>query len=221
MKEYALSRSKDVKVPRTIWAGTDLEAIKNIPSSDFESGWVLKPNHGCGHVVIGRGNPQIQNRDINKWWATYGAIGTSGWGGWAYSQARKAVFFEELIGNAERDLIDYKFYIFNGKFALLQLITGRGGVKRRYLLDSDWKLLYSAEDPDGSFLPGKPQKLLDLIRVAEDIGAEFDFMRVDLYFVDDVIWFSELTPYPSTTRDSRPAEVDRMLGKMWELPKIF
>src|SRR5690606_22442821 len=115
-------------------------------------GWVLKPNHGSGHVKVGWGQPTLRNKDISSWWRTYGSVGTSGWGGWAYSQAKKLIFLEELIGTGKEDLIDYKFYVFRGVCPLVQVITGRAGIKRRYLLDLEWRLLYSAEDPLGQYL---------------------------------------------------------------------
>lgn len=220
MKDYAVSKSSTVRVPKTIWAGTDLEEIKEIPLSILEKGWVFKPNHGSGHVKVGKGMPSIRKEDISGWWRTYGSLGTSGWGGWAYSQARKLVFLEELIGSGCEDLIDYKFYIFKGECAIVQVITGRAGIKRRYLFDVDWCLLYSAEDPNGIHAPVRPERFPEMLTTACDIGRDFDFMRVDLYYEQGEIWFSELTPYPSTTRNSRPAEINDMLGNKWELPDI-
>ncbi|MDG3063491.1 ATP-grasp fold amidoligase family protein [Thauera mechernichensis] len=221
MKEFAASKVPSIRVPKNIWVGFEPDQIGgllDLPSECLDKGWALKPNHSSGFCLVGKGVPDLTSAPLSDWWRTYGAIGTAGWGGWAYSRAQKAILLEELVGSGTSDLTDYKFYVFEGNCPLLQVITGRRGIKRRYILDRNWVLQYSAEDPDGSHLPARPKRFVEMLGVAEKLGEDFDFMRIDLYYEDDEIWFSELTPYPSMMRSSRDASVNKMLGAHWRLP---
>ena len=223
MKEFAEAKVPSVLIPKNIWVGFDLAQINGlleIKSDCLNKGWVLKPNHSSGFCLIGKGVPDVSNVPLADWWKTYGTIGTAGWGGWAYLRAQKAILLEELIGSGTSDLTDYKFYVFEGHCPLLQVITGRSGIKRRYMLDRNWVLQYSAEDPAGSYLPERPARFEEMVSVAEKLGEDFDFMRVDLYYDADQIWFSELTPYPSMMRSSRDAAVNKALGAYWRLPNL-
>ncbi|ENO86691.1 hypothetical protein C666_12580 [Thauera linaloolentis 47Lol = DSM 12138] len=223
MKEYAKSKVSSINVPKNLWVGFELDDIKklsSLPADFFEKGWALKPNHSSGFCIIGKGVPDLNSINLKGWWKTYGSVGTAGWGGWAYGKAKKALVLEELIGDGSVDLIDYKFYVFGGKCSLLQIITGRGGVKRRYVLNRQWQLQYSSEDPQGIHLPPPPSKFGEMLETAEKLGEDFDFMRIDLYYHNDEIWFSELTPYPSMMRSSRNGVLNRSLGDSWKLPTI-
>lgn len=220
MKDYAKSKVPNINIPKTYFLGAEVgDIFSEVPESILEKGWVLKPNHGSGDYIIGKGRYNLSSDDVKGWMEPYGSKKTAGWGGWAYSQARRLYILEELIGKGDVNLFDYKFYIFGGKFASLQLITGRGGVKRRYFLDADWNILHSVEDPLGDYLPECPEAFNRMIGVAEKLGDAYDFIRVDLYYNDGEIWFSELTPYPSTMKSSRSEQLNKMFGDLWILPK--
>lgn len=220
MKDYVSKKIPTLNIPNTYWLGKDLnKIIKHTSQFDLDKGWVLKPNHGSGDYIIGKGIPIISKHKIKNWMTTYGSLRTSGFGGWAYSKARKLYILEELIGNGKSALFDYKFYIFSGKFAALQLITGRDSHKKRYFLNHKWEILHSVEDPLGIYLPPAPPNFKEMIEIAEILGSDFDFIRIDLYYDNGKIWFSELTPYPSTMRSSRSNELNKLFGELWILPK--
>lgn len=42
----------------------------------------------------------------------------------------------------------------------------------------------------------KPKNYEVALKIAEKLGAEFDFIRVDLYLTDDGVYFGELTNTP-------------------------
>ena len=66
-----------------------------------------------------------------------------------------------------------------------------------------------------------PPKLDRMLTIAEQLGNPFDFIRVDLYYVNGVIAFGELTPYPASGLDRIvPRSFDIELGEKWELPKL-
>jgi hypothetical protein len=63
--------------------------------------------------------------------------------------------------------------------------------------------------------------LARMLAVAERLGQPFDFIRVDLYDVDDLVEFGEFTPYPCGGLDRFvPPFLNLELGKAWTLPRL-
>jgi TupA-like ATPgrasp len=61
-----------------------------------------------------------------------------------------------------------------------------------------------------------------MIAIAEELGSEFDFLRVYLYNIDGRIFFGEFSPYPGSGLDRfTPASFDTELGARWRLPRLM
>ena len=62
-----------------------------------------------------------------------------------------------------------------------------------------------------------------MIELAELLGKPFDFIRVDLYSVNNCIYFGELTNYPLSGRTPfNPVSYDYELGAKWKVtPKYW
>jgi hypothetical protein len=57
-----------------------------------------------------------------------------------------------------------------------------------------------------------------MIRIAEALAGELDFMRVDLYNIGGRIYVGELTCYPGGGRiEWIPREYDFILGEKWKM----
>jgi hypothetical protein len=57
-----------------------------------------------------------------------------------------------------------------------------------------------------------------MIEIAERIGAQFDFVRVDLYSAPQGILFGEVTFYPNAGLEPfTPQEWDTTFGEPWRL----
>lgn len=216
MKEYATSVGTSALIPRTLWHGRNLDDLDKL---NITSPWILKPNHSSGQVILGGRNP-IDVSDLKT--------RTRGWlkdfnyrvlGEWAYLHAEKEFILEEMIGDGTSPLPDYKFYVFDGKVRLIHVDINRFGSPTRRMYTPDWEPLeYHNSVPLGAVEP-RPDDLDSMIKIASEIGSNYDFMRVDLYRHNGNIWFGEMTPYPAGgAKPYRPQEVDRMLGSFWSLP---
>ena len=213
MKAYAASRCPSVRVPAVLWSGTDLAAFA---AADLPEKWVLKPNHGTMRVHIGSGRPDVAALEqITTGWLDEPLFRTRG--EWVYSQARRVLLAEEFLGSGEPP-VDFKFLVFGGRVALVQVDTGRFGDHRRRLYRPDWTPVDVAEDVAPGPVTAAPELLPRMLEAAEVLGAEFDFVRVDLYAVDGEVWFSELTPYPGGGLDRFDPALDVSLGALWQLP---
>jgi hypothetical protein len=60
-----------------------------------------------------------------------------------------------------------------------------------------------------------------MLRYSEMIGAEFSYVRVDLYEIGGVVKFSELTFYPGAGIQETfdPPEYDEIFGAQWVIEK--
>jgi hypothetical protein len=213
MKEHAARVLPALRVPRVLWAGTDVAELSGL---DLPERWVLKPNHGTMRVHVGAGRPDVAELTRT----------TTGWldeplfrdrGEWVYSQARRLLLVEEFLGSGEPPA-DHKFPVFGGRVELVQVDTGRFGTHRRRLYTRDWTPVDVREAVAPGPVTPPPASLDEMLEVAEALGADFDFIRVDLYDVDGQVWFGELTPCPGGGLDRFDPELDRVLGAAWQLP---
>src|SRR5206468_179681 len=94
---------------------------------------------------------------------------------------------------------------------------------RRNLYLPDWQPVdveYKCRRSDVE-LP-KPRSLPVLLEVAEALGQETDFIRVDLYDLAGRIVFGELTNYPGGGQERfTPAAYDEELGAWWSPPARY
>lgn len=212
MKEYAAG-FPGLEVPRTLWAGTD---VGELAEMSFPERWVLKPNHRSGLVHLGQGQPTRKEL----------AVLTSGWlkdfqtarlGEWAYGQAQPCILAEEWIGDGDAVPTDYKFYVFDGVPAAIQVHTGRFGEYAKRFYRPDWT---PVDGTDGPLAP-RPAALDEMLELAGALGAPFDFMRIDLFWTRGKVYFGETTPYPAGGLvQVRPDSLDVELGALWTLPDL-
>ena len=66
----------------------------------------------------------------------------------------------------------------------------------------------------------KPEKLEEMIKIAEKISKDIPEVRVDLYLVNGKIYFGELTFFSQGGFDNDITEkADKIIGEKFELPR--
>jgi hypothetical protein len=219
MKEMARAAcpGPELRIPATYWSGTDL---RDAPDLGDLPPWVLKPNHGSGHVLFGPG-PNADAADlrgrVSSWlWETPAEMGE-----WGYGMARPQLLIEERIPAADdRPPVDYKFFVFEGQVRMIQVNRDRFGSDPTVtFLDADGRRLPVRWTKQRGADEKRPPELDKMSDVAATLGAGWDFVRVDLYAVDGEVWFGEYTPYPGAgLYRFEPQTFDRELGEYWRLP---
>jgi hypothetical protein len=208
-----------LRIPRTLWSGTDLQELESV---DLPENWVLKPNHRSGHVHFGHGRPDIAalHEVSKKWYHRFEALDLHEW---AYLKARPMLVVEELLGSPGKAPTDYKFYVFAGEVAEIQVDTDRYTAQHhRNFYRPDWYPMDAVfGDHEATATQPRPVTLEAMVEIAGELGRPFDFMRVDLYSVDDQIYFGELTPYSGSGLEAiEPSHYDADLGAKWVLPEL-
>ena len=138
--------------------------------------------------------------------------------------AEKYIEFENSSNNKDSsDLIDYKFFCFNGTPRFCQVIRNRNIKETIDFYDMEWNHMpFVGLNPvakNGLNPVAKPKNLKEMISICEKLSEEFPFIRVDLYNVDGKIYFGELTFYPASGFGVfDPDEWNYKLGDMIKLP---
>lgn len=207
-------------VIETLWAGTDPAAI---PFGTLTPPYVIKTNHGCGsHVFVRAGAPIDEAAIIGAMAAQLKSSHGRLLREWGYLDIRPQVLVERMIEVPAAAPDDYKFFVYHGRVHFIQLDHDRQGAHRQNFYSRDWNPLpvrYVA--PPGETVPAPPE-LEEMIRVAETIGRQFDFVRVDLYAAQDGVKFGEVTFYPNAgIRGFDPPEWDLKFGEPWRVGTGF
>ena len=139
---------------------------------------------------------------------------------WPYKDMEKKIFAEAYLGE---DLVDYKFYCFDGNADCVLLCIDRQiGASKFYFFDKDWKLCRynkrGKEAPADFTLP-KPEGVDEMFRLASEMSKGFPFVRMDFYDVNGKIYFGEYTFFPASGYDAnRLPEADLFFGSKIDLP---
>ena len=111
---------------------------------------------------------------------------------------------------------DYKFYVFHGSVRMIHVDTGRFTGHKRSLFDPVWRRLkVESKFPSAGDLK-PPARLQEMMAAAEELGRDFEFVRVDLYCVDGKMFCGEITHTPDGgLARFKPADFDLVLGRLW------
>ncbi len=134
------------------------------------------------------------------------------------------VLFEELLGDGEEALVDYKFYCSNGepKFALV--VSGRESeVQRRAFVDVETMevLPFRRRGVHKASHIDKPKNWDKMLELARKLSEDVPFVRVDFYDVDDRLYVGELTFSPGLFLKIEPVSWDYKLGEYIDIDQLI
>lgn len=123
------------------------------------------------------------------------------------------------------ELMDYKFFCFDGKVRFFKVDFGRFVEHHANYYSPEGCLLDFGElglAPDPSYKIEIPDNLSEMIILAEKLSNGMPFLRVDFYNIQGRIYFGELTFYPASglgrwTND----KYDEKIGKYLILPETY
>jgi hypothetical protein len=114
--------------------------------------------------------------------------------------------------------LDFKFFVFGGRVEYIEVDFNRFSNHERSMYRKDWKRAgFEYEYPKGPDIE-KPDRLDEMISIAETLGKKFSFVRVDLYSPnDEKVVFGEMTFAPEGGGGRfYPKKYDYILGNMWQ-----
>ena len=207
------------------------DRLEDIDWDKLPQKFVLKTTHGGGGsgVVICKDKTTFDKNDaIAKLKKSLNECIYKTLREWPYKNVDKKIIAEEYLSDFSEynqgGLTDYKFYCFNGKAYKVMLCIDRDKNDTKfYSFDKEWNLLRHNKRglaaPENFTLP-KPHRMDEMFKIAEDLSKELPFARVDLYFANNQIYFSEITFYPDSGLDSNILpDINKLYGSMIELSR--
>ena len=203
------------------------DTVEDIDFSKLPSKFVLKCTHGSGYNIVchDKNNFDIEKSKtkLNKWLKEkYGLASTE----LHYLNIKPRIICEKNLSDENGNLpADYKFYCSRGKVTGVLVCTDRDlktHTKKTNFYDLKWnELPYIKDEYRGTKKLKKPKNFNEMIKYAEKLSEDFDFVRVDFYSDDKKIIFGELTFTPDCSCATYYNKYgDTELGKMLDLEKI-
>lgn len=171
--------------------------------------FVLKTTHGGGNggVVICKDKSSLNKKQVveklNKSLASdiYRNLRE-----WPYKNVTKRIIAEQFVSSNDNDesadLIDYKFFCFNGEPKYCQVIRDRKTNETIDFYDMNWHHMdFVGLNPsvnNGLTPVPRPTKIEEMISICRKLSKGIPFLRVDLYHIDNKVLFGELTFFPAS-----------------------
>lgn len=244
VRGYVADRVGARYLPRVYAIDDDPAAVA---SCDLPEEFVMKPTHGSGAAIVvshrAAAGTRLPTEDASWVYrhvlpehADRGALARLGarWleqlygqgpnKEWAYGRVPRRIILEELLVGRDGSIPDdYKLFVFHGVCRYIQVDDGRFGRRTQDFHLPDWRHIPLSGGPPWADPPHpRPSRLDEMIRIAEALGADTDFVRVDLYDLPDRIVFGELTSYPAGGYSPfSPERFDAEFGAHWEVPSRY
>lgn len=204
------------------------ENANDIDFSKLPDRFVLKCTHGSAMNIIINDKTKINVSKIIKRlndWLKIDYAYVNGMYENHYTYIKPRIIAEKFIEEENGNLHDYKFHCFMGEPKYIEFIGDRipnTHVVHVSTYSIDWKLIDIRMNEDIPYKNeyNKPEKLSEMVTLARTLSKGFPYVRVDFYYINNEIYFGELTFTPeSGIIKFTPPDVDLEWGKMIDLAK--
>lgn len=180
------------------------DSADEIDFTALPESFVIKTNNGCASNFLVRDKKNTNLEKIKKelaYWLKfpYGEFT----GQRHYTRIEPKIIAEEFMyqeKNPKATLIDYKFYCFDGEPYYCNVISERvfnTHKIKKHMYDMNWnpipEMFISTEELKEI---EKPATFEEMKRIAKILAQGFNFVRVDLYEINGIIKFGEMTFMP-------------------------
>lgn len=201
------------------------DSVDKIDFDSLPSKFVLKCTHGSACNIICEDKDKLDRsktkKKLNKWMKlNYYWFSRE----WVYKNLKPRIICEKFLkDDVLRELIDYKFFCFNGVPEYVMLVTERfsdTGLKLDFY-DTQWNHLeFRRDHPMSGRKLIQPANYDIMLEYAKVLSSEFPFVRVDFFEVNGKVYFGELTFFPGGGFEQfQPVEYDYKFGEKLILPK--
>lgn len=207
-----------------------LNVWNSVEEIDFDSlpnQFVLKCNHDQGSVVICKDKStfdvEAAKRKLarklkrNHYWSIRE---------WPYKNVKPCIICEQYMQDdgGKEELSDYKVLCFNGEPKLIEVHRGRfGGGHTQDIYDLNWNKTkyYQPDVPTSDEVMDKPVFAEEMISLSRKLSDGIPHVRVDWYYTNEHLYFSELTFYDGSGFDPFMDNQDLEIGSWLVLPEKY
>lgn len=197
---------------------------KDIDYDSLPEKFIMKTTHDSGTVVICRNKSLLNIKKTNSYLnrrlkVKYYLKERE----WPYKDIKPRIIIEKLLGSDEDDLMDYKFYCFNGTPKLLTVISNRwgsGGHKADFYDMEGKKVSITQPGYNSSEITPRLPIVFDKMKeLAQQLSKNIPQIRVDFYYTGGQIYVGELTFFDSGGYLTFiPEKYNKILGDWIDLP---
>lgn len=202
------------------------EDVEEIDFKKLPDRFVMKCTHGSGFNIICRNKEEIDEAKIKlqlkKWMnMDYSLVSAET----HYSSIKPRVIIEKFLSdkNHKNFLIDYMIHCFNGEPQFIEIGLDYGNAEKEFaLFTTDWELSPFLEvGANISRFINRPEKLDEMLEISRELSKVFTYVRVDLYFCNNEIYFGELTFTPAACLEiDFINNGDNLMGELLDLPVL-
>lgn len=172
----------------------------DLPAHALKAPFVVKAAHDSGSTVIVKNDdlPSLTHaeRAISRARRRrYGTVGAE----WAYRSVRPRILVEDMLGDGSVAPADYRFFCVRGEVKVVQKHWGhREGASREATFDARGRELGIRIKPENVYVTAVdiPGSWDLMVNIARKLSSDYEFVRVDLFCVDETVYFGELTFWP-------------------------
>jgi hypothetical protein len=220
VRQYVVDKVGSECLIPLLWSGKD---PSDIPFERLPDRFVIKANHGCGYNIIVTSKATLNQletkRKLSRWLHENFGLDKYLGAAWGYKNISPAILIESFITESGQVPTDYKFYCFSGITEVMTMHFNRFKKHETKAFDRKGEpLVFGKEFHQYNQDCQKPQNFDEMLYLAETLAESFDFIRVDLYRINNKIFFGELTPYPAGVSGFHGLNMkilDKPLGEKW------
>ncbi len=176
------------------------DSFEEIKFEKIPEQFVLKATHGCDMNYICRSKAEMNihklHRLVKFWMKTniaYISLEMH------YLPIKPRLLCEKFMDSGRENITDYKFHCSDGIPRFVLVCSYGSGRRYRDVFDLEWNHLNVVEgalqNPDK---PQKPDCFQEMCEIAARLAEGIQFVRVDLYTLQDKVYFGEMTFTPAT-----------------------
>lgn len=185
----------------------------------------MKCNNDSGGVVICKDKQALNIEETKKFLNS--RLNNNGfWYGreWPYKNIKPCIIAEKYMeNNGQNELIDYKFFCFNGQPKVVLVCSERFASNNmcKTYFDENWNLLNIMEanhriDKEQK----KPQSFEKMKTISQKLAKGMPFVRIDFYEIEGSLYFGEITFFPASGLEKfKPEKWNNIFGDMIDISK--
>jgi hypothetical protein len=194
----------DISIPKVIRI---LNSPDDFKQSDINPNHMVKAAHGSGWNITMIKDTKIKDvlDSLQKWNTHYDGAGEK-----QYSYIHPRFFIEEKVdGPRGGNAIVYMVRCIHGQPVTIGVKLNKQNMQNSY--DTDWNPIVPIKIPNIE----KPKSLDTILKLAAKLSEPFEFVRIDFYYVNNTIYFSEYTFTPAGGTKIFPHDLEMKYGALW------
>lgn len=222
-KEYVKNNIPELKVAQlyNVYSTFDDIYFSNLPNQ-----FIIKTNHACKTGIVVEDKNLLDEQRIKTLSKYYNKVLNIDYAFWGifelqYRNIVPKVYIEQLLIPKANSLFkEYEIYCLNGNVEFIQYcVCTADGLTYRTYYDKDFKEADFAvyRKMKSPFIPDEKNKE-KLIEYAQILSSGFPFVRVDIFEVNETLYFGEMTFTPHCGNITiSPSEYDAILGNKLDI----